>query len=243
MIENLHFIALSRQMALSREMDVVANNLANMNTTSFKRQLTLISEQQVDVNNADKPLSFVFDVGTHRDLSEGEIQVTGNPLDIAISGDGFLVIETEDGERYTRNGNLRLSSEGELTTASGQSVLGDQGRPIVISSDDPKLIIAPDGTITGERGVIGRIALVRFDNPQAANPVGNGLYKTDETPQAVEDPQIQQGMLESSNVKPVVEMTRMIEISRAYTAISNMLKQDNDLRRNAIRQLGRTPAI
>ncbi len=243
MIENANLVAVSRQMALSRQMDVVANNLANINTTSFKRHMALLAEYPMRLDNVDQPLSFVFDVGTHRDPKQGEVKPTGNPLDIAIVGAGFLVVETPKGERYTRNGNLRLNSDGELATASGYLILDDNNSPIVIDNNIAGLTIAKDGTVSNDQGPLGKLAVVRFRNEQAMKSKGEGLYETEEAPIPVEEPDILQGMLESSNVQPILEMTRMIEIARAYSAIANLVKKDDDMRRAAIQKLGRTPMM
>src|SRR6266705_454304 len=135
-MENTLLIGLSRQVALRRELDVVANNIANLNTTGFKADGNIFEEYVMPVARdggfpaADRRLSFVQDRATWLDLGQGPVQQTGNPLDVALDGPGFLAVHTPRGERYTRNGALQINATGELVTAEGYRVLGDAG-PIV----------------------------------------------------------------------------------------------------------------
>jgi flagellar basal-body rod protein FlgF len=238
MFENTVYIGLSRQMAMRRQMDVIANNLANMNTTGFKTEQLLFEEYLVDAGNGRK-MSFVQDVAVARDMSEGEMRPTGNPLDIALHGDGFLAVETDKGQRFTRSGHLRLDAEGRLVTREGDPVMDVDGRAIEFVAGATQVTITADGTISTPQGPVGRLAVVTFENRQALKPVGGGLYETDQQPEPDEDPQIQQGMIEASNVEPITEMTNMIEVMRAYTSTQQMLDTDSDLRRRAIRDLGK----
>lgn len=237
MIENTAYIVLSRQTAMRRQMDVIANNIANMNTTAFKTEQVLFEEFLVE-GEAGNKISFVTDIGTARNLTEGQFMRTENPFDLAIRGRGYLVIETDEGERYTRNGGLRVDAEGFLTTAFGNNVLDDTGRAIQVDPNDPELSIASDGALTGGQGPIGRLAVVTFENEQSLEPVGAGLYKTNDDPEPAEDAIVEQGALENSNVEPILEMTRMIELSRNYQSTNTMINREDDVRRRAIERLG-----
>lgn len=238
MIENTAYIALSRQTALRRQIDVIANNIANMNTTAYKNQRMLFEEYLVEPA-AKTRLSFVQDVSVFRELSAGELRSTGNPLDVAISGDGYFVVESGGDERYTRNGHFRLDAEGMLVTADGNPVLDIDSRPILLDPNERELTIGRDGTISGALGPIAQIAVVDFDDPYQLKALGGSLYATDQRPQPVENAAIVQGMIEGSNVSPIVEMTKLTTLARSYQSTQRLIENDHDLRRRTIRALGR----
>mgnify|MGYP003671100843 CR=1 FL=1 len=238
MIENTAYIVLSRQTAMRRQLDVIANNIANSGTTAFKSEEVLFDEYLVDGDQTRSKISFVTDIGTARNLQAGEFTRTENPLDLAIRGRGYLTVETPDGERYTRNGSLRIDSEGYLSTSYGYKVLDQDGRAIELDPTDPQLTVARDGTITGGQGAIGRLAVVTFENEQNLQQTGSGLYRTDDRPEQAEDVNIEQGMLENSNVEPILEMTRMIELSRNYQSTNSMISREDEMRRRGIERLG-----
>src|SRR5262249_18576765 len=189
------------------------------------------------------------DRGTFRDYSQGAVQQTGNPLDIAIQGSGMLVVQAPGGERYTRDGNLQVNSQGQLVTASGNPVLGNAG-PIVFQPTDHDIAISPDGTVTVQEGaahtdsIRGKLRLVSFANAQSLLKQGNNLYSAGDGGTAAADTKstIQQGFVEKSNVNSVSEMSKMIEVMRAYTSIANILQQESDLHKNAIDKLADVPA-
>jgi flagellar basal-body rod protein FlgF len=248
-MENSLLIGLSRQVALQRELDIIANNIANLNTTGFKATGSKFEEflmpvaREFDLTDTGRQLSFVIDRGTWHDLSQGAIELTGNPLDVALDGDGFLVVQTPNGERYTRNGSLRMNAAGELVTAEGFPVLGESGR-IVFQLNDVDITIARDGTVTVRDGIRGRLRLVGFAAPQALRKDTASTYAAPAglVPEPVVNTRVIQGALEKSNVKSVAELTRMIEVSRAYTSLADMLRQHSDLRRSAIERLAEMPS-
>ena len=255
-MENTLLIALSRQTVLRRELDVVANNIANVNTTGFKADGSVFLEYlqsggHTDSLSAPTPrMSFVQDRMTWHDMSQGTVQQTGNPLDIAIDGDAMLVVQTARGERYTRSGSLQLSPTGELVTSSGDKVVGDSG-PIILQPTDRDIVITKDGAINVREGVSlnsdstrGKLRLVTFANPQQLQKDGANTFRAPEglQPQPAQNVNIVQGSIEKSNVRSVIEMTRMIELTRAYTEVANIMQQQNDMRRNAIQQLAEVPA-
>lgn len=241
-MENALLIGLSRQTALRNQLDVVANNLANLNTSGFKGQSLLFEEYLMPVAEAsgfeegDQTYSYVVDYRTIFDASQGALVETGNPLDVAVNGEGYLVVQTADGEAYTRNGAFHLDQAGFLVTADGRQVLGEGG-PLQFTADDGSITIAADGTISTEIGEKGKLRLVRFEDERALSRVGDNLFRgTDPLP--VEYPKVTQGAVERSNVEGVVEITRMIEITRSYQAVSKMLSDADDLLRKAIDDLG-----
>ena len=253
-MENALLIGLSRQTVLERQLDVVANNIANVNTTGFKADQSLFQEylmpgaHEDNFVGRDRRESYVQDRGTYRDFSQGAAEQTKNPLDVAIQGNGFLVVQTAAGERYTRDGGLQLNNQGQLVTAEGDQVLGTAG-PITFQPTDHDVNISPDGTVTVQEGnnrldaLRGKLRLVSFADAQRLLKEGSNLYSA-----AAGDAQpdlkstIEQGYLEKSNVNAVAEMSHMIEVTRAYTQIATMLNQESDLHKTAIEQLANVPS-
>lgn len=250
-MQNAILIGLSRQVGLAREMDVVSNNIANMNTTGYKADSSLFEEYLNSAARADQTgsrISFVRDRGVWHDMSPGPLERTGNPLDVAIDGQGFLVVQTPAGERYTRNGSLQINSTGQLVTSEGFPVMGDGG-PITLQQGDRQVSISKDGTISVREGTSnvdsarGKLRLVTFTNIQQLRKDGSGTFNPvgGETPQPAIKAGLVQGAVEKSNVRGVVEMSRMIEITRSYTQIDSLLQQQNDLAQSAIDKLAEVP--
>ena len=254
-MENMLLVGLSRQMTLERQMDVVANNVANINTTGFKADRSLFEEylrspaHEDNFVRADRRVSFVQDRATFHDFAAGPSEQTKNPLDVAIDGNAFLVVQTAAGERYTRDGGLQVNNQGQLVTASGDAVLGTSG-PIVFQPTDKAINIAPDGNISVVEGtgrtdsVRGKLRLVSFADAQKLVKEGSNLYAAGPDTAAQPDTasRVRQGFVEKSNVNSVLEMSRMIEVTRAYTSISAMLQQQGDMRKSAIEKLADVPA-
>ena len=253
-MENTLLIGLSRQATLERQLDVVANNIANVNTTGFKSDASLFEEylmpgaHEDNFVGGDRRVSYVQDRGTYRDFSQGASEETKNPLDIAIDGSAFLVVQTAAGERYTRDGGLQLNNQGQLVTAAGNAVLGNSG-PIVFQPTDHDINVSPDGTITVVEGngrtdaLRGKLRLVSFADAQKLLKEGSNLYSSGQgAAQADTRSQLRQGYIEKSNVNSVAEMSRMIEVTRAYTQISTLLQQQSDLHKSAIEKLADVPA-
>jgi flagellar basal-body rod protein FlgF len=256
-MENALLVGLSRQTLLERQLDVVANNVANVNTTGYKADSSLFEEflrtgaHEDNFVGSDRQVSFVQDRATYRDFTQGASQQTKNPLDVAIEGQGFLVVQTPAGERYTRDGNLQLNNLGQLVTLGGNPVLGTSG-PIVFQPTDHDINIAADGNVTVLEGnartdsIRGKLRLVSFADAQKLLKEGSNLYTAgaggEGTAQADTKSVIHQGYIEKSNVNAVAEMSRMIEVTRAYTQISTLLQQQSDLHKTAIQQLADVPA-
>lgn len=239
-MENAGYIGLSRLSTMRREMDVIANNIANMNSNAYKGERIMFEEfLSRDTNRART--SFVTDTGVLRDTRVGKLSSTGNPLDLAINGDGYLSVDTPQGRRYTRDGHLRLDDTRRLVTAGGHPVLDNRGREITFPNvESGPAAIAVDGTITVGGNQIGKIDLVTFDNQQGLRKTAQGLYATDlEARPAPASTTIAQGMLESSNVEPVVEMTNMIELMRQYQNAQNLIDGEHDRLRKAVERLAR----
>ncbi len=188
------------------------------------------------------------DRGTWHDLSPGPIEKTDNPLNVAIDGEAFLVVQTPRGERYTRNGALQINGTGQLVTSEGNPVLGDAG-PIVFQPGDRQVTISLDGTISVREGTSktdsqrGSLRLVAFDAAQQLQKDGSSTFTTanGSQPQPTKASRVVQGSIEKSNVRGVIEMSRMIEITRSYTQIASMLQQQNDLGQSSIDKLAEVP--
>jgi flagellar basal-body rod protein FlgF len=254
-MENAGLVGLSRQIALQRELDVVANNIANLNTTGYKADNVTFGEYVMPVARAnqfrgsDRNVSFTQDRATWLDQSQGPIQHTGNPLDIAINGNAFLTVDTPRGERYTRNGALQVNLAGELVTSEGLRVVGQNG-PIVLQNGDRDVSISSDGTVSVREGrnttdsQRGKLKFASFADPRLLQKDGTSTFMPVNGMQA-EAPttvRINQGSIEKSNVNSVIEMTRMVEVTRTYTQVAQLLQQHSDMRRTAIQQLAEVPA-
>jgi flagellar basal-body rod protein FlgF len=248
-------VGLSRQMVLERQMDVVANNVANVNTSGFKAERSLFEEylqsgaHEDNFASSDRRLSFVQDRGTFHDFAQGSTEQTKNPLDVAIDGRGFLVVQTPAGERYTRDGGLQINNQGQLVTAGGNPVLGASG-PIVFQPTDHDISIAADGNVSVQEGIAhtdsvrGKLRVVSFADAQKLLKEGSNLYSASTGTAAQPDAasRVRQGFIEKSNVNSVTEMSRMIEITRTYTQIATMLQTQSDLHKSAIEKLADVPA-
>jgi flagellar basal-body rod protein FlgF len=257
-MENSLLVGLSRQVLLERQLDVVANNIANLNTTGFKASNSSFQEYLMPVarenrfQRADQQLSFVYDRGVWHDFRQGSIEKTGNPLDVALDGNAFLVVRTPAGDRYTRGGQLQINSQGQIVTSDGSIVQGENG-PIVIQQFDHDLAISPDGRITAiesnnnrTESLRGRLRLVTFANPQQLQKDGANNFMAPDgvAPQRVPNEKIHviSGSMEKSNVNGILEMTRMMELHRNYQQVANILQQQNDIRQSAITKLADVPA-
>ena len=256
-MENTLLVGLSRQVALERQIDVIANNMANVNTTGFKsekslfEQFLLTNANDQNFQGTDQRVSFVQDRGTWHDFAQGPTQRTGNPLDVVIDGNGFIAVQAPGGaERYTRNGALQVNNAGQLVTSDGNPVLGTSG-PITLQPGDSEITIADDGTVTvRENGntkvdsIRGKIRLVSFDQPQLLTKAGGSLFAAPatQTAQPATNSRLIQGAVEGSNVSAVGEMTKMVEVMRTYTNIASLLQQQNDLQKTAIERLADVPA-
>jgi flagellar basal-body rod protein FlgF len=253
-MDNNLITGLSRQTALQRELDVVANNIANVNTTGFKADGAVFTEflpsgaSDGEFSLRDRKLSFVQDATTWHDMSQGTIQQTGGPLDVAIDGDGMLVVQTAQGERYTRNGALQINAQGQLVTSEGLQVVGTNG-PIVFQPNDREISIGIDGTISVREGQNtidaqrGKLKLASFASPRLLQKDGTSTYMAPPgvTAQVPTDAKVTQGAIEKSNVQSVMEMTRLIEITRTYTQIAQILQNQSDMRRSALDKLSDVP--
>ena len=237
-MESPSYIGLSRQMVLARQMDVIAHNIANANTPAYNSEKMVFVDYLIQPQRKE-PMNFVQDYGTYRDLSEGPMSPTGNPLDVAISGEGYFSIQTPDGVRYTRHGRFMLNPDNQIVDGQGQPLLNAGGSPIAVPAGE-RVTIANDGTVSTPNGALGRIGVVTFADQQKMAREANGLYSAEGQPsQPAEKATLLQGTLEQSNVEAIVEMTRMIDVSRSYESASRFLNSEHERQLRAIRAMGR----
>ena len=228
-------------------MEVIANNLANLATPAFKREAVQFEEYMVpmpategeDAGTVD--VSFVLDRGVVRDLSDGRIEPTGSRTDLAITGQGYFVVQTPDGERYTRNGHFKLDNSGRLVTDDGYAVQGEAGE-FVLQPEDGDIHVAGDGSVSNGTTLLGKLRLVSFGDERELKKAGSSLYTAEGQPaQVAVNVQVHQGMIEKSNVEPMLEITHMIEVMRAYQSTAELTRSSEDLLKRAIEKLAAVP--
>ena len=243
-MDNALYVGLSRQMTLRRELDIVANNIANANTTGFKvEQLMVRTEpaRPARTVGGSYPVKFVLDDAVARDFSQGALAQTGGDFDLAIEGQGFFKVSTAGGERYTRDGRFTMSPEGKLITQNGASVLDEGGGEITIDPLKGPVTIARDGTVSQGAERLGKVGVVRPTDLASFRKDGDNLYRntTNDTPQPATNAAIHQGMLEASNVESIKQITKLIEVNRAYESVAKMMDQTTELSRSAVERMGK----
>lgn len=231
------YATLNRQSGLMREMGVVANNIANTSTTGFRREGVVFSEY-VAALDQDPSLSMAHASGRHVDLSQATLSQTGGSFDFAIQGDGFFLIETPGGNRLSRAGSFTPSAEGELVTPDGFRLLDIGGAPVFVPPDAKAVAVASDGTVSANGQPIAQIGLWQPSDPLSLKHQAGTLFAADEVEPA-EGATVLQGMLEDSNVEPVAEIARMIEVQRAYELGQKFLDAEDERVRGVISTLGR----
>lgn len=242
-MDNLQLLGVQTQRVLQRRLETAANNLANVSTNGFKAD-TLVTEVADGgrARSADLPrdVRFVRDVGDARDFSQGAITTTGGVFDVALRGDGFfLVADPKLGTVYTRDGAFQLDATGQLVTKDGRNVLNAGGAPIVFDPQGERPTIDAEGAIQVGGAEVGRIGVVNFANPAALEKVGANAFNAKGQATTAFEGSVVQGAIEGSNVNAVVELTRVIEISRAYESAARIVRNGDDLRKSAIERFAR----
>lgn len=233
-METSGYTTLNRQSGLLREMQIIANNIANTATTGFKQEGILFSEYVVGTGEGASVSMATGRIGS-TSFSQGAITQTGDSLDLAIEGEGFFLIDTPSGERLSRSGNFSLSADGILVTTSGFPVLDAGGAAIFLPPGGEGVLISPDGTISQSGNLLGQIGVFDTLDRASLERDGNVSFKYEGDIEAVQNPRVRQGFLESSNVDPILQMTRMIEVQRAYELGQSFLDAENQRMRDALR--------
>ncbi len=235
-MDNSIYVALSKQVVTERQMGVIANNIANSSTAGYKSESVFFN--QYLMNDASRKTAYVQDLSTFSNLAQGNLEKTNNPLDLAIMGEGYFAIQTPNGEAYTRAGNFTINEQGDLTTMDGLPVLDDAGQPITFQEDDEQITVFANGMLEVDGEERGTIGVYNFENPHSLKKGANNLLYSSEVPVINEYPKLAQGMIENSNVQPIVEMTKLIEVQRDYERTSKYINTLYELQENAIRTIG-----
>ncbi len=250
------YVATSGSLAQERAMDIIANNMANMNTSGFKADRMLFQTylHKTEAPGAAAPTSdeikagimgnktddtaYMFSSQSYTNFEQGPLQKTGNTFDIALDGGGFMAVETPMGERYTRGGAFKIDSAGQLVTADGYKVLGQRGSPITVGNEE--FSVREDGQITVSGGGTDQLKIVDFADRTQLKKSGQGFFvAADGMEPAPPAAQVRQGYLEASNINPVVEMTRMITALRTYEAFQKTIHSNDDMTTRLITDVAR----
>ena len=237
------YISLSLATAMQRDLDVTANNIANANTAGFKGE-RIAFDAYLESAPGGEETEFVLDVASYVDTRQGALTQTGNPFDVALNGPGWLSYRTPEGQvGYGRDGRLMLSPDGNLVTLSGAQLLDSGGAPITLPPDLSEVRISSDGTISSVDGPLAQIGLFDLPSIQTFKREGDGFFVPPEggggDARPAEGTEVIQGAIESSNVQPVAEVTRLMEVQRAYERANNLIDNEDKLLRDMLRRLGR----
>lgn len=235
-MENSGYTTLTRQSGLMREMRIVANNIANSATTGYRQEGLVFSEY---VQSIDGASSLSMGQGNVRQTSfqQGTLTQTGGTFDFAIEGDGFFLVETPAGERLTRSGAFSPNEQGDLVTMDGYRVLDAGGAPVFVPPGAADIAVSSDGTISSEGDPIGQIGMVQPLNPREMVREDGVMFRADEGYEPAEGARVLQRFVESSNVDPVLQITRMIEVQRAYELGASFLEAEDERVRQALRAM------
>ncbi|MBT9385857.1 flagellar hook-basal body complex protein [Pseudooceanicola sp. CBS1P-1] len=234
-MENAGYTTLARLSGLMREMTVIANNIANANTTGFRQEDLIFSEYIAPVDDGPS-LSMAEANLQWINYAQGTLEQTGGPLDFAIEGDGYFVIQTPNGDRLTRAGSFASSNAGDLVTNDGYPVLDSGGAPVFVPPD-VDVSVGADGTLSANGQAIGQIGIVRPLDPLALVREGGVMFRADAGTEPVEDPRVLQGFLEASNVDPIGQVARMVEVQRAYELGQSFLDKEDERIRTSLQTL------
>ena len=256
------YIAASAGIKQGKKMEVIANNLANVNSTGYKRDRLAFKELMppfppdsgleagknilLPPNKNNSNVSYVAITDQYTDFSEGAFKQTGGTLDVALNGPGYFSIETQEGVRFTRNGNFRLDTQNRLVNQKGQLVLNEQNQPIVIDAPGADIAIDGNGNVSAGTGLInlpiGKIKIVNFENTEELEKLGDGLFyqtnaKAEQKP--AEATSVKQGFLENSNVSSVEEMTDMLATLRLFETYQKMIQSIDSMDDQSVNNIGR----
>ena len=234
------YVALTRQSGLLKELQAVANNIANISTTGFRREGIVFAEEVQALNTEGGSVAMTAARVRFTDRSTGSMTETGGMFDLAISGPGFFMVETPVGERLTRAGSFSVNGEGDLVSMTGHRVLDSGGGSIFIPPDAGRVGISNDGTVSIAGRPPAQIGVSEVENIDALMRQDGVLFRTEGDAVPAESSTILQGFVEGSNVDAVSEMARLIEVQRAYELGQKLLDGEDERIRSSIRTLGRT---
>jgi flagellar basal-body rod protein FlgF len=256
------YIAASAGLKQGKKMEVIANNLANVNTTGYKRDRLAFKELMppfppdsgleagknvlLPPDKSNSNVSYVAITDQYTDFTEGAFKQTGATLDVALNGPGYFSVSTAEGVRYTRNGNFRLDTQNRIVNQKGQPVLNEQNQPIVIDTPGVDIAIDGDGNISAGTGLvnlpIGKLKLVNFENTKELEKIGDGLFyqtNTNAEKKPTNGTSVRQGFLENSNVSSVEEMTEMLSTLRLFETYQKMIQAIDSMDDQSVNNIGR----
>ncbi len=238
-MDNAGYVSLTRQTGLLKELQTIANNVANISTTGYRREGVVFSEYIQPTGRRSPSLSFADANARMTDPTQGALTRTGDTFDFAIEGEGFFQLETPSGVRLTRAGAFTPNASGELVSPDGFRLLDSGEAPIFVPPDAGPVSLAPDGTLSANGTPLAQVGVVLPNDPAAMIRAGGVMFKNPSGTTPIEHPKIMQGFLEGSNVSPVTEMARLIEVQRSYELGQKFLDREDERIRSVIRTLGK----
>ena len=236
-MDSTGFVTLNRQAGLLKELETVAQNIANMATNGYRREGVIFSEFVV-AGDRDASLSMAHANARVSDMAQGALFQTNGTFDFAIEGPGFFLVATPDGNRLTRAGSFVPSAEGLLVAPDGATLLDAGGAPVFVPPDASNVSLGADGTLSANGAPLSQIGLWQPADPLAMTRAEGVRFDPGEAPVPTEEARILQGFVERSNVDPVSELSRMIEVQRAYELGRTFLDREDERVRSAIRTIG-----
>ncbi|MEM1313167.1 MAG: flagellar hook-basal body complex protein [Pseudomonadota bacterium] len=236
-MDNAAYLSLSRLSGLRKEMTTIANNLANMSTTGFRREGIVFSEFIRAAPSGGASLSMTEARVRRTDMTAGAMERTGGDLDLAIDGAAFFMVADDDGPRLTRAGAFQQDQTGVVVDADGRALLDEGGAEIAIPPDVRQISIEPDGAVLGDGRLLARVGLVTVESPEALRRQ-DGVRFLAEGPLLPGEATVAQGFVEGANVSPVEEMARMIDVQRAYEMGQSLLSREDERIRAVVRTMG-----
>lgn len=230
------YVTVSRQTGLLNEMQIIANNIANSATTGF-RQEGLIFSEYIDSAQGRSSVSMSRSQIRNTSMAQGTLTQTNGSFDFAIEGEGFFLIETPAGERLTRAGNFSPNPEGDLVTTDGFRVMDSGGSPVFVPGSAENVSVASDGTVSADGQPLGQIGLFMPIDPTGMVREGGVMFRAEAGTQPAENARILQGFLEGSNVNPISQLARMIQVQRSYEMGQSFLEAEDERIRNAVNTL------
>lgn len=238
-MDNASYVTLTRMSGLRREMQVIAHNIANVSTTGFRREGVVFSEFVVATERHEPSLSMALGNTRHTYQMQGALSQTGGTFDFAIEGEGFFLLDTPQGQRLTRAGAFTPNQAGELVNMDGHRLLDAGGAPVFVPPDARGIALARDGTLSADGQPFAQIGLVRPVDPVTMSRAAGTLFQVAGALEPVAAPMLLQGFVEESNVNPVLELARMIEVQRAYERGQKLLESEDERIKSVIQTLGR----
>ena len=234
------YVALTRQSGLAKELQSVANNIANLSTTGYRREGVIFAEEVQALPVEGGSVAMTEARARYADEMQGTLQETGGTYDLAIEGDGYFTVMTPQGERLTRAGAFTRNADGTIVNPDGRPLLDEGGGEIVIPFEARNIGVSADGTLSVDGAPVARIGLVRVEDQTRLFREAGVLYRSEGGTTPVEDGRVVQGFLEQANVSPVAEMARMVEVQRAYEYGQKLMDQEDERIRLVVRTLGQS---